>query len=939
MMKQICKGCSGILFVLLALSLTGCGDLFLDEQQTLQKAHEYLAGQKITAAAIELRNTLKANPDNAEARYLLAGINLDFGDYATAQKEFGRAERAGWDIQQTRIGLARCLLGMGRFQDLLAVEINDQWSAGTRAELLGLHAVAEAGLGSMDRAAELAAQAMLLDPGSLQAMKARAQLAIIGGRLEEARTMLSAALQSHPDNPELMLLEAGVLLQSDETAAAREIYQRVIDQDPPGFMSVYGRNARLQLVQLQIAAHELKQAEANIGPLYRRDPNEPFTNYLGGLLAFEQARYQLAEERLLKVLKLAPEHNPTRLLYGVVNFAEQNYEQAAYFLGKYVAAVPDNLMARKVLARSYMLLGRAEEARAVLQTALDDDSGDAELLALAALSELRRGERVAGIAGLESALRASPDNFAIRKELARAYIEAGDTGLAIDELKSMLAEGGEQQQTETLLVLAHLRAGEFPQAISRVLDMLSGRPDDVAVQALAGNVFAASGDLVEARKYLVRALQLESGLPAATLTLAHIEELEGNYTAAASLYQQLVDRKLESALPMLALARVAEQQGDRVAMLDWLERAHQHAPNDIKPRMFLAEYYLRNAAPDKARTLIDEALQIASREPALLAMKGRVLMAQHKYRKALQSLNELIAMEPDSVTGRILLGEVYLRLGEQDNARRELKVALDKDPASVPALVLMARMEINSGAPVQALQYSKRIQQAHPELFLGYELAGDVFMNGKDYAEAAAQYALAWERMNSAGIVIKRAENASRSGNPAAATGYLQDWLIGHPDDVQVMQFLATTWQNMGETVLATRQYEQVLEADPNNQVALNNLAGLYPPAERIKALKLAERAWRVAPDNPGVQDTYGWLLVQEGQLERGTPMLEKAMKSLGTVPEVRYHHAVAVIRSGDSKRGRQLLEALLAEGTPFDGRTEAQRLLNSNNPGKAERN
>jgi hypothetical protein len=53
----------------------------------------------------------------------------------------------------------------------------------------------------------------------------------------------------------------------------------------------------------------------------------------------------------------------------------------------------------------------------------------------------------------------------------------------------------------------------------------------------------------------------------------------------------------------------------------------------------------------------------------------------------------------------------------------------------------------------------------------------------------------------------------------------------------------------------------------------------------------------------------------------------------------VRYHHAVAVIRSGDSKRGRQLLEALLAEGTPFDGRTEAQRLLNSNNPGKAERN
>jgi hypothetical protein len=58
----------------LLLSLPACGDMSLDEQQTLQKAHDYLADRKVNAAAIELRNTLKADPDNAEARYLLAGI-------------------------------------------------------------------------------------------------------------------------------------------------------------------------------------------------------------------------------------------------------------------------------------------------------------------------------------------------------------------------------------------------------------------------------------------------------------------------------------------------------------------------------------------------------------------------------------------------------------------------------------------------------------------------------------------------------------------------------------------------------------------------------------------------------------------------------------------------------------------------------------------------
>jgi putative PEP-CTERM system TPR-repeat lipoprotein len=936
MKKHICIGCYGIFFILSSLALHGCSDLFLDEQQTLQRAHDYLADRKVNAAAIELRNTLKADPDNAEARYLLAGINLDFGDYATAKKEFTLAEKAGWDAEQTRLGIARCLLGLGRYQDLLDIEINEKWSVIMRAELLGLHAVAEAGLGNPDRAIELAGQAAQLDPDALQVMKARVQLAIIGGRLDEAQALLLTALQSNPDNPELLLLDASVYLQRNQEDAAREIYQRLIDQDPPGFMSVYGRNARLWLVQLQIAARELEQAEANIRPLYRHDPNDPFTNYLGGMLAFDQSRYQIAEERLLKVLKLAPDHNPTRLLYGAVNFAEQNYEQAAYFLGKYVLAVPENLVARKLLARSYILLGRPEEARGVLQTALDEESGDAELLALAGISELRRGEKLAGIAGLEKALKASPDSVSIRSELARAYLEAGDTRLAIDELKSMLAEGGEQQQTETLLVLAHLRAGEFDHAISRVLAMLSGRPNDAAVQALAGTVFAASGDRAEARKYLARALQLDSGLPAATLALANLEELDGNYSAATRLYRLLVDRKLDSALPMLALARIAEQQGDQAAMLDWMERAYQHAPNDITPRMFLAEYHLRHGAPDKARTLIDEAQQIASREPALLAMKGRALMAQQKYRKAIQSLNELIAMQPDSVIGRTLLGEAYSQVGEVDNARRELLVALDNDPASIPALAMLARIEINSGVPGQALQYSKRIQQAYPEQFLGYELTGDVYMAGEDYAAAARQYELAWERLNNTELAIKRAENASRSGNPAAATGYLQDWLAEHPDDIRAMQFLATTWHNMGEEALAIGQYEKVLKADPGNQVALNNLAGLYPPADRVKALQLAERAWRTAPDNPGVQDTYGWLLVQEGQLERGVPMLEKAMRALGDVPEVRYHHAVAVIRSGDREHGRQLLEALLAEGKPFDSRQDAEQLLNG--LGKAER-
>lgn len=918
----------GIL-ALLVLPLLACSDWFQDEQQLMQKAADYLANRNFNAAVIELKNVLQANPDNARARYLLAGINLDYGDYETAAKEYRRAESAGWSNEETRLGVARSLLGMGQYSELRdATQPDDSWTATGRANLLALQAAAEAVLGDTDRARELIEQAAQLAPAALQVFKVRIQLHILAEQLVEARDVLSSAVASFPDNQELLLLDASLHQRIGDASAAADSYQRVIDIDPPGFISVYGRNARLQLAELQIMAGKNPLAEATLKPLYGRDPNDPVVNYLRGVLAFERGDYEKSGELLLKVLKLAPEHNPTRLLFGTVNFARQNYEQAAYFLSKYLAAVPENMAARKLLARSKILLGQHEEAGNILQAGMTESSQDAELLALAGLSELGRGEKQAGIAGLQKALSVSPDSLDIRTELARAYLDSGDSALAISELKTILSAGGEQQQTQALLVLAHLAAGENSEAISLVLTMVEDDPQDPVQLTLAGNVFAASADRAEARRYLQRALASKPEFPPALLSLANLEELEGNYGAASDIYLKLVDMHLESALPMLALARIAEVQGDIEAMVDWLKRAVDHTPDEVKPHLYLAEYYLRNSNIPMAQSHADTTLKIAPRQPEVLLLQARLLMAGKDYHAAIAPLSDLVAMQPDLANARILLGESYLRLGRVAEAREQLEQALDSSPDKLPVQSLLVQLEIAGGAIDQALEICQRIQQQSPESHRGYELAGDVYMANGDFEAAGKEYARARDRLQSVEVVIKQAENASRQGNNTVAIGFLQDWLSGHPDDVQAMQFLGITWQNMEQTDLASSQYERVLAIDPANAVALNNLAGLYQQAGKAEALGLAERAWQLAPDNPGVMDTYGWLLVEHGSLQEGGRILERAVKLLPDNAEVRYHHAVAVYRSGDRETGRQLLSALLGEVASFTGRDEAERLL-----------
>ena len=924
--NKVCRvGC--LLFAALLL-LISCSSV--DEGQLIVSARQYMEQHKLREAGLELRNILQQNPKNAEARFLFGELNIILGDMPSAARDFRRAKEAGWDEAESQLGLARALVGAHEFEDAADIEIKNSYPDSIRADLYGLKAYAFAGTGDLKQAEKMLEKGRALDRHAVEVLRTSIQLAISKSNFSEAKTLLEQALTRYPDNAEILLLSGYLAMRQNNNRHAATQFNKVLNGEPLNIVTFNGRQTRLALARLALLKKDTQEAEKLIAPVLKQVPDDMEANYMQALIDFEQRNYDEAEVRLLSVLKFVPDHAKSLLLYGAVNFAQRDYEQAAYYLNKYLQAVPSDITARKLLGRTFILQGRADEAEAILQPGLLQPGDDAELMALIGISQLRGGDIISGISGLESALKTAPESQVLRSELAKAYISAGQTEKAINQLDKIQKESGRENQTDMLKIVAYLRDGQNDHAVSIVHEMLKRSPDDAMTLSVAGNVFAAIGDKKEARRYYEKAILRQKDYSLAKMLLAALEEEEGNLAAAERLYLQVLNEKKSSVEPYLALSRIAKARGDEAGMVLWLEKARTQISTDLRSRLVLAEYYLRTGEQDKVGRLVKELVSLAPTETGVLAIQGQWLMRQQQFNEALKPLKALVARRPDYAPGHVLLAKAYLQLGQLSAGRGQLDMALQADEFDIPALMLQANLELLEGRPENARIYIQKVQKIQPDFAMAYFLEGKIEEKENNFNKAVRAYNVALKLQPASDVVVRLAGAYMSTGNADAAVRPLKEWLRIYPQDTEIRLVLGGIYQASGDNKAAAREYEQVVDAQPENIVALNNLAWIYSQEGLPEALLLAERAYKLAPESPGVQDTYGWILVQHGDVEKGSQLLKNAMESLPESAEVEYHYATALARMGQTDEARRRLRQLLDSGKAFSGRSKATLLLKS---------
>ena len=112
----------------------------------------------------------------------------------------------------------------------------------------------------------------------------------------------------------------------------------------------------------------------------------------------------------------------------------------------------------------------------------------------------------------------------------------------------------------------------------------------------------------------------------------------------------------------------------------------------------------------------------------------------------------------------------------------------------------------------------------------------------------------------------------------------------------------------------AQAQYRAVLELEPDNINALNNLAWYLRLENPAKALDFARRASKIAPELPAVLDTLAVVEHLNGDNESARANIQRARAGAPEDLSMRYHEAMIEAALGETGKAIATLEELVAK-------------------------
>lgn len=393
-------------------------------------------------------------------------------------------------------------------------------------------------------------------------------------------------------------------------------------------------------------------------------------------------------------------------------------------------------------------------------------------------------------------------------------------------------------------------------------------------------------------------------------------ELERNYDEAIEFYEKAIvcDESAEYVIRKLVV--LLAQVGEKKLALTWINKIIARHPNEISPKLLLGNLYAAIGEYKQSRKVYLKILEQDSQNSQALLMLASLAIKEAEYNKAMEILERLVKIEPDSLVAYRYLAKIYRQLHYDSKALAAYQRAL--------------ALKWQNSLAMEAASLYQADEKFEGAVSLYQKVIKDDYIN----EVAAARLALLYVKMGEVDKALDLLQELRKSSlDPKdvdlamgrvllgqkrfdeAVTLYLK-MLKLYPDFEIVKSVLALTYYEKGEKDKAkellvkvskdaegyrdvlvlllnimrdTGEYEaaiELLEERIKEQVDTKDfslpiiLADLYEAkGDREKALSLYEQAIIDFPDESQLYLKYGMFLDEAGRPAEAMVQIEEVLK------------------------------------------------------------
>jgi len=898
------KFLKSIICVNLVLALSACSDNE-SAQSYISKAEKSIVKKQNGAAIISLKNALKIEAKNAQARYLLGRLYLKEGDAENATKELERANKLKYDANKVLPLLARSYMLTEADDDLLALASQEQSLSPISTQYLAYKTIASLRVGDNKLAKEVVDIALSVAETDGYAILANAYFELSKQNTAHASTLVGRVLTANPDNADALMLQGKIATVENNYPLAVDSFQKYLKLQPSS------GKVKLFIADALMKNGQYIEAEVIADAILAKIPTQPFLQYIKAMARFEDKDYKAASNFAGQSLNSGFNSFSLKLVAGASAFYLQNYEQSNHHLKDLMAYLPTEHSARRMLAVSQLQLGLIDDLSETISDYDSTNKDNAQFLATLSYGLLEVG---AFEKAQEMASYASSSTDMTAEETARAGVlklMMNDPS-GIENLELALQQNPELISAELALAFASIKSGNLPRATKIADKWLKQYPNKAGGYNLQATILFKNNKLAQGKAALEKSLQLE---PNNVYALTEMVKL-ANHKKDIKQATLLTEQALKSHPNNIEVLRQYFKFHKNEAGLQVITKAQQRNVVDVKYGILLAEALMQLEQFKQASSVLG-AYQLSVKTPKRYWQLALAANAKQPDGEDIYSiLDKWRKNNPYHIEPVFLLVNYWTSKKSPDRALSILELALKKHPENLMIHLVKMQVLLNSNRVSDAKILFESISKfdVNENLLAGIE--GRILLLERKFAAAipklqqqyqakptsrnATYLAFALEGNNQKAQAIELLEQLSEKGrvenkiNPRVSLSLANMYLADHQDKAIV-------------------EYERLVEVAPNNIVVLNNLSWLYMEQEKFaKALQYSKQAYALNAKIPNVVDTYAQALLKSNMKEEALVKAKEALKlSKGKDIDITLNYAETLLAHNKRKQAKELLEGI----------------------------